>query len=94
MRRPPRRRARSGYDPGNTAFTPLDFVSCPWAHSLLMVLVWGAGFALAYQARRLPAGRIKHYCKLACAISANGRRGSFTTKLVPCPAREHTSTAP
>lgn len=38
-------------DPGNTAFTPLDFVSYPWTHSLLLVLVWAAGFALAYQAR-------------------------------------------
>jgi membrane-bound metal-dependent hydrolase YbcI (DUF457 family) len=29
-------------DPGNTAFTPLDFVNYPWSHSLLMSLVWGA----------------------------------------------------
>lgn len=29
-------------DPGNTAFTPLDFVSYPWSHSLLMAIVWGA----------------------------------------------------
>jgi membrane-bound metal-dependent hydrolase YbcI (DUF457 family) len=29
-------------DPGNTAFTPLDFESYPWSHSLLMVLVWAA----------------------------------------------------
>jgi len=27
-------------DPGNTAFTPLDFVSYPISHSLLMVCVW------------------------------------------------------
>jgi len=38
-------------DPGNTAFTPLDFVSYPWTHSLLLALVWAAGFALAYRAR-------------------------------------------
>jgi hypothetical protein len=38
-------------DPGNTAFTPLEFVSYPWTHSLLMVLVWGAAFALAYRVR-------------------------------------------
>jgi membrane-bound metal-dependent hydrolase YbcI (DUF457 family) len=38
-------------DPGNTAFTPLDFVSYPWTHSLLMVLVWAVAFALAYRAR-------------------------------------------
>jgi hypothetical protein len=29
-------------DPGNTAFTALDFVSYPWTHSLLMTIVWGA----------------------------------------------------
>ena len=29
-------------DPGNTKFTPLDFVSYPWSHSLAMSLVWGA----------------------------------------------------
>jgi hypothetical protein len=38
-------------DPGNTAFTPLDFVSYPWTHSLLAVLLWAAGFGLAYRAR-------------------------------------------
>ena len=26
-------------DPGNTAFTSLDFVSYPWSHSLLLTLV-------------------------------------------------------
>lgn len=44
-------------DPGNTAFTPLDFVNYPWTHSLLMALVWAAGFALAYFGRtRLARG--------------------------------------
>jgi hypothetical protein len=33
-------------DPGNTAFTPLDFVSYPYSHSLLLLGVWG--FALGY----------------------------------------------
>jgi len=27
-------------DPGATAFTPLDFVSYPWTHSLVLVGVW------------------------------------------------------
>jgi hypothetical protein len=36
--------------PGNTAFTPLEFVSYPWSHSLLMALVWAALLALAYRA--------------------------------------------
>lgn len=29
-------------DPGNTAFTPLAFVSYPWSHSLAMGVVWAA----------------------------------------------------
>lgn len=33
-------------DPGNTAFTPLYFVSYPWSHSLLMAIGWGIVFAL------------------------------------------------
>ena len=28
--------------PGSTAFTPLEFVSYPWSHSLLMLIFWGA----------------------------------------------------
>jgi len=35
-------------DPGNTAFTPLNFVFFPWSHSLLMTLIWSALFALGY----------------------------------------------
>src|SRR3954466_7514033 len=38
-------------DVGNTAFTPLDFVSYPWTHSLVMALLWAAGFGLVYRAR-------------------------------------------
>ena len=34
-------------DPGNTAFTPLDFVSYPYSHSLLMLVVWGVLLASA-----------------------------------------------
>src|SRR5205814_4956976 len=34
--------------PGITAFTPLDFVSYPWTHSLLMCAVWALGFAVLY----------------------------------------------
>jgi len=32
-------------DPGNTAVTPLDFVSYPYSHSLLLLVVWGILFA-------------------------------------------------
>ena len=35
-------------DPGNTVMTPLDFVSYPWSHSLLMLLVWSALLGGAY----------------------------------------------
>jgi hypothetical protein len=42
--------------PGITAFTPLDFVSYPYSHSLVMLCVWGALFgglcANAFHTRR------------------------------------------
>ncbi len=31
-------------DPGNTAFTPLDFLSYPYSHSLLFLCIWGIIF--------------------------------------------------
>jgi hypothetical protein len=34
--------------PGITAFTPLDFVSYPWTHSLAMGVVWAAAFGALY----------------------------------------------
>ena len=36
-------------DPGNTAFTPLDFVYYPWSHSAVMTLVWAALVAAVFQ---------------------------------------------
>ena len=33
-------------DPGNTAFTALDFESYPWSHSLLLTLLWGTAAGL------------------------------------------------
>jgi membrane-bound metal-dependent hydrolase YbcI (DUF457 family) len=41
-------------DPGNTVVTPLNFVSYPYSHSLVMLLVWSAVCALAYHLRRGP----------------------------------------
>jgi len=38
--------------PGATAVTPLDFVSYPWSHSLVALVVWGALLALAWLAIR------------------------------------------
>jgi len=35
-------------DPGNTAFTPLDFVSYPYSHSLLLLVVWGLLFGFLF----------------------------------------------
>jgi membrane-bound metal-dependent hydrolase YbcI (DUF457 family) len=37
-------------DPGNTAFTPLDFVSYPWSHSLVTLALWGVLVGFAYRA--------------------------------------------
>ena len=37
-------------DPGNTAFTPLDFQHYPWSHSLLMTLVWAGLVAFVFLA--------------------------------------------
>src|SRR6476659_5631505 len=39
-------------DPGNTLVTPLNFVSYPYSHSLVMLLLWSALVALAYRAIR------------------------------------------
>lgn len=39
-------------EPGNTLVTPLNFVSYPYSHSLVMLLVWSAVFALLYRALR------------------------------------------
>jgi hypothetical protein len=35
-------------DPGNTAFTPLDFVSYPYTHSFVGVLIWSCLFGIVY----------------------------------------------
>jgi membrane-bound metal-dependent hydrolase YbcI (DUF457 family) len=37
--------------PGNTAFTPLRFVSYPWSHSLVMSIVWGIALGAIMRAR-------------------------------------------
>lgn len=36
-------------DPGNTAFTPLDFIHYPWTHSLVAAIVWSLLFGLIFQ---------------------------------------------
>lgn len=41
-------------DPGNTAVTPLDFVSYPYSHSLLLLAAWGALFGWVFRAPARP----------------------------------------
>ena len=42
-------------DPGNTVFTPLDFVSYPYSHSLVALVLWGLAVGSAY--RGIAGGR-------------------------------------
>lgn len=35
--------------PGHTVFTPLEFVSYPWSHSLLLLAAWGVVVGAAYR---------------------------------------------
>lgn len=44
-------------EPGNTVVTPLRFVSYPWSHSLLMLIIWG-GFLGAYFRKRSDGARV------------------------------------
>ncbi len=56
-------------DPGNTAFTPLDFYHYPISHSLMTVVGWGTLLGVAYFAVRryargawvLAAGVVSHW---------------------------------
>jgi len=41
-------------DPGNTAFTPIDFYDYPWTHSMAMALVWSVIAAIMYRLFRKP----------------------------------------
>jgi membrane-bound metal-dependent hydrolase YbcI (DUF457 family) len=43
--------------PGITAFTPLDFVSYPYSHSLLCLALWGAAFGGIYRSAARHNGR-------------------------------------
>ena len=36
-------------EPGNTAVTPLNFISYPYSHSLVTMIAWGLIFAFAYE---------------------------------------------
>ena len=38
-------------DPGNTVFTPFDFISYPYSHSLVLLIVWGVLFGWLFRTR-------------------------------------------
>jgi hypothetical protein len=86
-------------DPGNTAFTPLDFVSYPYSHSLLMAAVWGAALGGVYFGLRrrwtdslvLTLGVVSHWVldwwthrpDLPLTLSGPGRYGLGLWNSVP-----------
>ena len=45
---------RVAIQPGVTRFTPLDFVSYPYSHSLVALCVWGVAFGAIYTVLRRP----------------------------------------
>lgn len=54
-------------DPGNTAVTPLDFISYPYSHSLLMTVLWATIVAGCYfLVRKKIRGAIVLWC-LVCS---------------------------
>ena len=54
-------------DPGNTAFTPLAFVSYPYSHSLALLVLWGV--ALAVLSRPFARGRHVFAVVVALVVS-------------------------
>jgi len=55
-------------DPGNTAVTPLDFVSYPYSHSLVMLIVWGVMFAVVFAAPYVGSGFSRTYTVLTMLV--------------------------
>jgi hypothetical protein len=54
-------------EPGNTAFTPLNFVSYPYSHSLVALVVWGIVIGAAY--RGIAGGRRTFWVLAALVVS-------------------------
>jgi hypothetical protein len=54
-------------EPGNTAFTPLNFVSYPYSHSLAALVVWGVVIGAAY--RGIAGGRRTFWVLAALVVS-------------------------
>jgi hypothetical protein len=51
--------------PGFTAFTPLDFISYPYSHSLVFLIGWGVALGLVYRAI---TGDVKAFPVLAVLV--------------------------
>jgi membrane-bound metal-dependent hydrolase YbcI (DUF457 family) len=54
-------------EPGNTAFTPLNFVSYPYSHSLAALALWGIVIGAAY--RGIAGGRRTFWVLCALVVS-------------------------
>jgi hypothetical protein len=54
-------------EPGNTAFTPLNFVSYPYSHSLALLIVWGMAMGAMY--RGIAGGRRTFWILAALVVS-------------------------
>ena len=65
--------------PGITRFTPFDFVSYPWTHSLLMACVWGA-----IVRRCFLCGAPRRACRVFAGIAGGEPLG---TRLAHAPSR-------
>ena len=62
-------------DPGNTAYTPLEFYDYPVTHSLLLVLLWSLLFGgIYYGIKRQPRGAIL----VGCAVFSHWVLDFFT----------------
>ena len=55
-------------DPGNTAMTPLDFISYPYSHSLVTLVAWGIAFAVVYRAAARGGGTAAAMLVLAALV--------------------------
>jgi membrane-bound metal-dependent hydrolase YbcI (DUF457 family) len=55
-------------DPGNTAVTPLDFVSYPYSHSLVMLMIWGLMYAAVFAVPYVGSGFSRTYIVLTMLV--------------------------
>lgn len=57
-------------NPGDTAFTPLEFVNYPWTHSLLAAALWGTlfGFVATRKGARTQSGTVRDALLLGALV--------------------------